>query len=71
MLTQVTEIWQLSPTLIIFWRYMCRFIRVVVVEAVEGGLRSFHNLYTHTCILINEIIKKKLFEQTQGKRGEK
>ena len=28
-----------------FW-YMCRFFVVVVVEAVGGGLRSFHTLYT-------------------------
>ena len=27
---------------------MCRFFEVVVVEAVEGGLRCFHTLYIHT-----------------------
>ena len=37
-ITQITEIWQQSPTLIIFWRYMCRFFEV---EAMEGGWGRF------------------------------
>ena len=35
-MTQVPEIWQQSPTLIIFSRHVCRFCEVAVVEAVEA-----------------------------------
>ena len=52
-INSVHEIWHMSPTLMIFWCYMCRFPEMFVVEAV--GLRKFHTLY------IKNIASKKIF----------
>ena len=53
---QVSEIRQQSWTLIIFWLYKCRFPEMLVVEAVEGGLRSFPTLYIYY-IRISKLFK--------------